>query len=125
MELQKISNITPASFITNNKEDSLQIKLILHLLKNSIKNGIPITLEDIRNTHAEYAMLSRRNGSGWNWFINEKGEKIWRQAKSKEEWVNSYSTSRLSILWFKNNLGAAILKGRILAIPVIEINEII
>jgi hypothetical protein len=125
MQLQKISNIQPASFVPNNREDSLQIKLIVGLLKSSIEEGKSITLDDIRYAHAEYAMTSRRNGSGYNWFIDDDGEKRWRRAKSKEEWFSSHCYPSLSVTWFKNNLGAAILKGRILAIPVIELDEIV
>jgi hypothetical protein len=124
MQLQKISNIQPASFVPNNREDSLQIKLIVQLLKSSIEQGKSITLEDIRFAHAEYAMTAKRNASGYGIFMDEDGEKRYRRAKSKEEWFSSHCYPSLSVTWFKNNLGAAILKGRILAIPVIELDEI-
>ena len=122
MDLQKISDIKPASFVPNNREDSLQIKLILRLLKSSIDNGKAITLDDIRMLHAEYSMTVMRNGAGYGWFWDDRLNRTYRRAKTIEEWLHSHSQPSLSITWFKNNLGAAILKGKILAIPVIEID---
>jgi hypothetical protein len=122
LQIQKDSGVKPASFSALKREDvsRFQTELILRLLKSSIENNKPITLEDIKDIHAEYAMESRRHGSGYNWF-GENGQKVWRRANTKEEWKNSHCRSSLSITWFKNNLGAAILKGKILAIPVIEL----
>jgi hypothetical protein len=117
----KQSDLQPASFVSNSREDSLQIKLILRLIKTSIANSTPITVDDIRLLHAEYALTTLRNGVGWDWFVDPDGEKRWRRAKTVEEFFKSHSRPYISIHWFKANLGAAILKGRILAIPVIDI----
>jgi hypothetical protein len=121
LELQKISDFQAANFQANTKEDTLQVKLVIKLLTDSIKTNTIITLDDIKDIHAEYVMASKRNGTGYGWFIDDDGKKSWRRAKSKEEWKSSHCYDSLSLTWFKNNLGQAILKGRLLAIPVIQL----
>lgn len=123
MEIQKISDLKPASFSMSGRNDSLQVKLIVELINDSIKNEKPITLDNIRNAHAEYSMNAKRNGTGYGWHTNADGKKQWRRSISKDEWLNCHCCPSLSITWFKNNLGAAIMKGRLLAIPVIDIDE--
>lgn len=124
MKLSFFKNIPSASFYSLPKEDTLPIKLILNLLMDKIKENKVITLEDIKNARAENGMQKRRNGTGNGWFLDKEGKREWRQAKTKEEWLSSsYCWDSFSIQWFKLNLGAAILKGKILAVPVIQIDE--
>lgn len=117
----KVLNFKPAFFNADVKPETLQVNLIIGLLKRSIENGTPITVNDIRMIHAEYAFKSYRNGCGWNWYKNADGEKEWRRAKTVEEYFDGYCYEYKSLMWFKNNLGSAIIKGKILAIPIIEI----
>lgn len=122
MQIERISSLSAASFSANKRENTLNIKLIVDLLKTSIEKGKSITVEDIRGAHAEYSMTSIRANTGYGWYIDDDGQKRYRRAKTKKEWLSSHCYPSLSVAWFKNNLGAAILKGRILAIPVIEID---
>lgn len=39
------------------------------------------------------------------------------------KWRDQYNISSCAVTWFKNNLGSCILKGKLLAIPVIEIDK--
>lgn len=120
MDIQKISPLTPVNFNGIKNNDSFSVQLIIELLSKSIQESIPITIDDIRSLYIEYSMTVKRHRSGLIWKQDENGKFCYQYAKTKEEWLR-WGSKRRAITWFKQNLGSAILKGRILAIPIIEI----
>jgi hypothetical protein len=124
MDLAKSLDICTSSFqIIPEKKPVYkpQIKMIVDLLDKGIKDGRSITIDDVRLIHAEYCYKMRRIGVGYNYYTDTEGTK-WRQARTVQEYYEGYTGERTTIPWFKNNLADAILKGKILAIPIIEIN---
>lgn len=95
---------------------------IMQMLTEHLKENKPITREDIAECYAKttaptgYKIMRnyRRNT------ITDQYEYFTEKIKyDKDHWQAKW----YSINWFKSNLGACILKGKLLAIPVIEINE--
>jgi hypothetical protein len=117
MELIKQSELKPASFQNRTDRTLLQTELILELLTKGIKENKVIDRDDIINCYVKYVFREGRvvtiqKMQDWKWvdlIVDEEDFK-------KEYWTKSKALN-----WFKCNLGAAILKGRILAIPVIDI----
>lgn len=120
MEELVVKNITPVSFITKQVyEERLTVgqKKLLALMQNKISSNTPITLEDIKDTYYDAV---NRNGY-MNWHVWETGYRQ-RQISKEQFKLNCWSKEK-SIQWFKSNLGACILKGKLLVIPIIEIEE--
>ncbi len=119
MQLQNISNIIPASFNVVQRKDTHQVELIVELLTRKIEAKEPVTIDDIRDIYAEYSMKKNMHRAGFRY---EDGK--WIKSKTKQEWLDSWCSQWRAVPWFKQNLGAAILRGRLLAIPVIDLNEL-
>lgn len=117
-ELVKHSGLQPASFDDGKRKDTYAIQLVIDLLKRKIKTGTPVTIDDIRGIHADYSMKRDLHRAGYKY---ENGQ--WIKAKTKQEWLDNWSSQYRAIPWFKTQLGAAILKGRLLVIPVIDLEE--
>lgn len=117
MELQKISDIQPASFQKRLEKLSDGQAKILELLKNSIENNKQITTEDIVDL---YFSIVSKDGVA----ITIRGNMYSSQHfYSYNIGKNHQYTRTKAITWFKQNLGACIIKGRLLAIPVIDIAD--
>lgn len=120
MQLEKVNNLTPASFGRGGDRTYLQTKYIVALLAAAIKESRVITRDDIINCYIDYKLNGRESFSirEWNYQLQrEVLNEYNRNTFMKRLWKPT------AIQWFKNNLGAAIIKGRILAIPVIETME--
>lgn len=122
-EVQKISDLKPISFGTDIRFMPPGVKHIVVLLTNSIKNSTQITRTDILNCYVDFVLetkckLTKEVYVG----RNEAGYSVWDTLEiTKEEWCNLYGKKTQSLTWFQSNLGRAIVRGKILAIPIIEI----
>ena len=121
----KDSHLQVASFVPPNRIYS-QTRVIIQMLIDSVKNGKPITKEDITNAYIDWKVsegkkLIDKVYNGWEW--KEKGFNYQYSyiEVSKEKYATLYETPGNARNWFKSNLGAAIISGKILAIPIIEI----
>lgn len=117
--IAKIQDLKPASFGFGNDRSYSQTKYIIDLLKSSIEESKIITREDIVNCFLDYKFhgikiikISERNYWAGEYEIKEYTRDEYRKTKCYPPTI---------VQWFKSNLGGAILKGRILAIPIIEI----
>ena len=115
MELQTISNLNPVSFSKRSETLSIAQKKILLLLSNSIKDGKQVNVDDILDCYFECIgkdgkILIRGNFST-SAFFHQYVEKSHPTAKAR------------AVSWFKTNLGSCIIKGRLLAIPIIDISD--
>lgn len=113
-------SIQPASFQSRSDRTFLQTEYIVHLLKRGIDEQRILTREDIIDCYVSFYFhgkekLVRRE---WNYFERKEVENTYTPEEFR---AKLYAPS--VIQWFKNNLGAAILKGRILAIPLIDIES--
>lgn len=117
MELVKYSELKPASFQNRTDRTLLQTELIIQLLTNAINEGKVIDKHDIIDCYVKWVFREGRvvtiqKMQDWKWVDLIVDE---------EDFKKEYYTPSKDLNWFKSNLGAAILKGRILAIPVIKI----
>lgn len=122
-EVSKISELKPASFEGKDRLTREQRKL-LELLKEKIHSNLPITRNDILEfyitnikkspTYKNYARKWDAQYRGYSTDFNDYDIRFWK---------DKYGIMTLALQWFKNNLGAVIIKGKVLIIPVIELNE--
>lgn len=110
--------IQTVSFDTGANKSTLSVRLVLELIKDSLENKKPITIEDIRMAYARYAMTVKRCGTG-EYYSREKGKYVF--CKTIDEWYSRYAYKEKAINWFRGNLGSAILKGKLMVIPVIDL----
>lgn len=115
-------------------------KLILEFLKSSYENKKIICKNDIYNIYCfwkfgEGKMTNKRKytydyydqifyhdtSTGEKRTKKVYGKIYSNEIMTKEEYINSFGNKTKSIGWFKNNLGAVILKGKLVVLPVIEI----
>lgn len=123
LELQR--QLTPASF-KNNDRTTKQVDMIVDLLQTSIKEQRQITLDDIIKTYVNWREKNGREfykevfNHGWK----EKGEHYYKYPRiTRKEFSELPETKMTARNWFKNNLGSAIIRGKVLAIPVINIDD--
>jgi hypothetical protein len=127
-ELQKIEKqeLRAASFSGGSDRTYVQTKLIIDLLQNSLSQGKAITRDDILNCYLDFVYGQKRSiykFGGWKWSPYYNREVETRVAVDREEAKTVYGAKIQAIQWFKSNLGAAILKGKVLAIPVIDLDN--
>ena len=114
----KSSELSAASFIDIKDNLSYGQRNLLQLLKEKISSNTAITKSDIIDCYIKSCSkdgktiryrynLSQKYGSIVCRYFTKEDKEILRFAKS----------------WFQNNLGACILKGKLLVIPIIDINE--
>lgn len=122
-EIQNISSLQPANFSIMKDNSSLQITLIVNLLSDSIKNQQPICKSDVINTYVEWKFTSKE-GVYIEKDVKDPITGTWSYPYvkvDKEEYRSHWRTVTLAKQWFKSNLGAAIIKGRLLVIPIIDL----
>lgn len=113
--VEKISPLTPVPFDGSLSSLTVGQRNLLALLSEHLKNGQPITRDDI----AECYIKS----------IAPNGKRTWVYKDGRYQHVHVFfkkdmwSVRTKSIMWFKQNLGSCIIKGKILAIPVIDVKE--
>lgn len=92
---------------------------IMELLTKSINEKRPVSREAIVDAYTTTLHPSGETTiryETYNW-EQRKYEKVAKKVVVKEDW----RTAQKAISWFKNNLATCIIKGRILILPVIEI----
>lgn len=121
MELAKSNQLNAASF-DSMKRGWLAVDMIINLLKTAIKEERKVTIDDIVNAYADYRI--KRNLGLLAWVRSGTGThgRFLNKAKmEKEKWVESIYNKRDARTWFMKGLGAAIIEGKILAVPIIDI----
>ncbi len=122
IKLSKASSLKPSSFDANIARLTLGQTNLLNFLIQSIKKNAIIKKSDISLLYC--ASLSKDGQTiPVKYFAStKKGIEIYKYKTLP--FVEAIQTSYIknnSIQWFKNNLGTCIIKGKILAIPVIEV----
>jgi hypothetical protein len=113
-EIEIQSKLQPASFVDRKKSLSDGQEHLMKLLVERISNKQPITQEDIVECYFKVASkdgetIRVRGCFGSPYFYCNQLEKDSSLARSRAN------------MWFKQNLGACIIKGKLLVIPVIEL----
>lgn len=117
----KINDISVASFaIRSNRKGLKTSELILALITKSISEQVAISREDIHRLYWLYktdnetvAPQEQReyfSGEGWKNVVFDR-----------DSFINHYRMQRNAIGWFKAGLSSAILEGKLLVLPIIQI----
>jgi hypothetical protein len=125
--IAKASGMSAVSFENRNR-DTPQIKLIVNLIKRFATEQRPITAKDIIDTYmtwrTEYKNYNKFYKSQYVGYDSLSGRcKYLHTEISAEEYKEGYEVKALSKTWFKNNLAAAIIKGRLMVLPLIDLDE--
>lgn len=118
MDLTTKSNNLPVSFQSSPTDRSaFQTSIILAVLNRAIKTSTPVSKNDIISAYK----TAKFKGKPYLVVCTKWDKNAQRWIYEKQS-INEYSVWYNDALqWFKSNLGAAIIKGKVLAIPVIEI----
>lgn len=115
--LNTSGNIIAASFVAKPRNKP-QVQLVIDLIKNKIQANEKIGLEDIIDIYTEWRIKCTRSKLTLQLFVYP----TWRLVDhSSEGFKQQPSVKVLAQQWFKNNLAAAIINGKLLVIPVIDI----
>lgn len=126
-EVAKQLNVQPASFGVHQAYALTKgQKLIIELLNRCIREQRVLTREDI--TRCWIAAMCRDGYwlryQDYQSYIDTTGTLRYRYVtKERPAEVNGWTERYTSMPWFRNNLGSCIIKGGILAIPVIQIDD--
>lgn len=121
-EIIKHTELKAASFHNGIVKLDVQVSLIIKLLMTSINENKALSKEDIINCYLDFSFRDGR-------------ETIYRKGLDTSNWggrngivTKDYLkneiplyTEHLALDWFRKHLGSAILKGKLLAIPIIEL----
>lgn len=110
-DIVKQSDLKPASFQYDYKLTNGQKKL-LSLLHEKINSSQVIERDDIVQLYID-AMCRNSQKMKWNYELQRK---IPKEVTKDTWWIRTEALS-----WFKSNLGACIIKGKLLVIPIIDI----
>lgn len=103
------------------------IKMVIALLTKSINDNIAITKKDILSVYMDWrdaqkyspTKYEKRKCIGLNRVTN-KWIYEWEEV-SRDEYMNQRHIQMSARTWFKSNLAGAIIRGKLLVIPVIDI----
>lgn len=116
--LAKQSDLKPVSFSAFKDNLTEGQKLLLAMLKKHIEEGLPITKQDILDCYVK--SVSNADGTktirDWN-FVHGEFVYFTKEVVYKD----TYRARTYANQWFKNNLAACIIKGKLLVVPVIEL----
>jgi hypothetical protein len=121
-EIEKLCDLTPVPFATAKPRMTERQVALLALLNKGITEKRPVTREEIINFYVEW---SYPDGQIWENYVESNptgGYHYKRRKVPLDLYRHRYTINPAAIQWFKSNLGACILKGKLLAIPVIEID---
>jgi len=118
-EISKQTSITPASFDRRDVNITKAQRLILDLLHNKISENKPITRDEINSL---YLQCTSNDGYKYFWRQGEVSPGVMKYGNFKTHIsrINPDHVRTQARQWFAINLGSCILKGKILAIPIIE-----
>lgn len=121
-EIEKYKNLPSVQFSDAGKTLTISQKLLLELLTEKLKKNEPITKDDIKEW---YLNTVKNKAEIWNNHDHYDYEKrCWIPIRYKPEEYYKKNTWRWetnAMGQFKAVLGACIIKGKLLAIPLIEI----
>jgi len=118
-QVQKLSIGGVASFDVRRKNGSYTAELIIALIERSIREGCAITKEDICILYWIYKTDNETKNFEAEDLIVGQG---WRKVLfTKDMFISHWRQSRNAIAWFKAGLASAILEGKLLVLPIIEI----
>lgn len=114
----KQSDAKAASFLTE-RQAKLGVELVTDLIKSAIKASEPITQEAIMECYWQF----RSRGGTSKVFLNkwEYNSGNYKKEVNKEEFKSDWRVKNNSFTWFRANLGSAIIHGKLLVVPIIEI----
>lgn len=103
------------SFInTSRRKGADSIELVIQLLCKSVNEGVAITRDDIKILYWIFRSKGKDTAKfEVTWFRYEEVD--------KDKFMADWRTERNALGWFKNNLANAILQGKILILPIINI----
>lgn len=87
------------------------------MLKSGAKNGVPIDREDIIKAYIECMYGNSKTYCKAERMLN--GDYTYKHLEISHQ--DPYIRIK-SIAWFKNNLATCIIKGKVLAVPIIDID---
>lgn len=102
------TGIQPSSFDATDRKLTTGQKMLIELLSQKIKDKQPIKQRDIVDL---YFKIFSKDGV---WIT------VYFYFKHDVDKNNYYAKAK-ALSWFKSNLGSCIIKGKLLAIPIIEI----
>lgn len=113
------TDLIPASFESATVRMTQGQLNLLKMLSKHIENRQPIKREDIIAIYCstffpkgiKVHRTEHWNGEAWTWKVKE--------VNAIEHFTSGYYYAT-PMQWFKNNLGSCIIKGKILAVPIIE-----
>lgn len=120
-DIVKQSGLKAASFCNGIKRYQ-QTFLIVELIKKSISESRQITIEDIVSVYLDKKFPTPYS-SAIGWWEDSNGKWIHYYC-SRETYIKYKMNNHLEDKaknWFMSNLGAAIIKGKLLVIPIIEL----
>ncbi len=119
-ELEQTNTLLPAvSFATEGPKITYAQHKIIEFIKEKIQAKEPITRYDILILYCEtYTQNKDRTIRLYCWYKNEFG---WHNKVPFIHAITTYEIKNKAIGWFKTNLGSAIVKGKLMVIPIIEI----
>jgi len=115
------NNINAASFYS--KEDGLTDgqRYLLNLLTKRIKENVPITREDITDCYFHSCSKDGKTIRVREFNYSAYGGNTFKGVRyltNQDKYIQ-----QKALVWFKQNLGTCIIKGKLLVIPVIDIEE--
>jgi hypothetical protein len=114
MTLVKSIEVKPAPFDKQFERMTKGQSLILEMLKNHIAENKPITREDIAECYGKAMGVKRLYEYEW---VNGEFKQGFKDVDvAKCDWRKKWR----SMQWFRTNLSACILKGKLVVLPVIE-----
>jgi hypothetical protein len=120
-DILRQSDLKAASFCNGIKRHN-QTFLIVELIKKSIAESRQITIQDIINVYLDNKFpASYSSAIGWWEDSNGKWVHYYCSRETFVRYKNNNHLEEKARGWFMQNLGAAIIKGKLLVIPIIEI----
>lgn len=114
-DIVRQSEFKPLSISRESGKSTLQVTLIVGMIKMCINDNKPLSIDDILDCYISYQHKCDRYRT-FSIFRFQRWEKL-----SEEDFRKEYQTISKAKAWFKNNLGSAIIQGKLLVIPIIEI----
>ena len=121
------NNLSVVSFAESKPKLTSANKLILALLKEACENKSVITRDNIFNLYwiwkfGDVEKIKKTSREGTYSRLLDKWTYAWIETEyTKKQYFNLYTIKPQALEWFKKNLGAVILKGRLVVLPVIDI----
>lgn len=97
-------------------------KLVVELIANRVKEQQPITSDDIINLYIDWKITTKQELRTYVWYGYNNIPREAYISVGVDEYRKYYRVKNLSRAWFKNNLANAIIRGKLLVIPIIEID---